>query len=85
MGTNSALIARRVVDNSFQVMSVLYMGMVQAVDCLGIADRLAPATRRVYDEVRSIFPAFKEDAALYPAVARVIDYLKEKDLKDLAI
>lgn len=85
MGTNSALIARRVVDNSFQVMSVLYMGMVQAVDCLGIADRLAPATRRVYDEVRSIFPAFKEDAALYPAVARVIDYLKEKDLKDLVI
>lgn len=85
MGTNSALIARRVIDNSFQVLSVLYMGMAQAVDCLDIADQLSPVTRRVYDEVRNIFPAFKEDSVLYPAVARVIEYLKGIDLKDLAL
>ena len=85
MVTNSALIARRVVDNSFQVLSVLYMGMAQAVDCLDIADKLSPATRRIYNEVRNIFPAFTDDKVLYPAVAGVIEYLNEIDLKDLAI
>ena len=85
MGTNSALIARRVVDNSFQVLSVLFMGIVQAVDCLDISKKLSPVTAQVYNEIRSFFPAFKDDTILYPAVADTIAYLKKTDLKDLAI
>ena len=48
MGTNSALIAAKVIENSFQVLSILYMGMVQAVDILKISDRLAPRTAQAY-------------------------------------
>ena len=60
MGTNSALIAAKVIENSFQVLSILYMGMVQAVDILKISDRLAPRTAQAYREIRSFFPAFAE-------------------------
>ncbi len=85
MGTNSALIARRVVSNSFQVLAVLFMGMAQAVDCLSISGKLSAATARTYREIREFFPAFKDDSVLYPTVARTIDYLKNIDLKQLSL
>lgn len=76
MGTNSALIASKVIENSFQVLSVLFMGMVQAVDILGISDRLAPATAQVYHEIREFFPAFSDDTPLYKDLAAVTQWLK---------
>lgn len=85
MGTNSALLARRVIDNSYQVLAVLFMGIAQAIDCLDLAQSLAPASRRTYTDIRSFFPAFKEDKVLYPAVADTISYLKQIELKDLAL
>lgn len=85
MGTNSALLARRVIDNSYQVLAVLFMGMVQAVDCLDIAGKLSQETARTYRQIRTFFPAFKEDFALYTAVADTIAYLKNIDLKQLAL
>lgn len=78
MGTNSALIAAKVIENSFQVMSVLYMGLVQAVDILGIADRLAPATAALYSEIRAFFPAFADDTPKYKDIAAMTRWLKEK-------
>ncbi|MCM1178410.1 MAG: aromatic amino acid ammonia-lyase [Clostridium sp.] len=78
MGTNSALIAAKVIENSFQVMSVLYMGLVQAIDILGIADRLAPATAGIYHEIRDFFPAFTEDTPKYQDIAAMTRWLKEK-------
>ena len=42
MGTNSALMAKTVIENAYQVMAILMMGIVQAIDCLDIADRISP-------------------------------------------
>lgn len=52
MGTNSALIAKTVIENSFQVMSILFMGIVQAVDYLKIQEKLSTESRCVYNEIR---------------------------------
>jgi histidine ammonia-lyase len=76
MGTNSALICRRVVNNAYQVMAIHYMALVQAVDCLKIADRLSLATRKIYDDVRKIVPVFIEDTPKFKEIERVIEYLK---------
>lgn len=65
MGTNSALICRTVVENCSQVLAIHLMALVQAVDCLDVADKLAPATRKLYDEVRGIVPVFKDDTPKY--------------------
>lgn len=65
MGTNSALICRTVVENCSQVLAIHLMALVQAVDCLDVADKLAPATRKLYDKVRGIVPVFKEDTPKY--------------------
>ena len=65
MGTNSALICRTVVENCSQVLAIHLMALVQAVDCLDVSDKLAPATRKLYDKVRGIVPVFKDDTPKY--------------------
>ncbi len=76
MGTNSALICRRVIENSYQVMAVHMMTLVQAVDCLQIAGKLAPATREMYDRIRAIVPAFVEDTPKYKEIEAIVEMLK---------
>ena len=81
MGTNSALIAKHIIENSFQVMAIMMMSLAQAVDILKIQDKMSPATRAVYDEVRAIFPAFSTvDSPLYKDIERVENYLKTKKI-----
>ena len=75
--SNSALIAAKVIENSFQVLSILYMGMVQAVDILKISDRLAPRTALAYSEIRSFFPAFTEDTPKYEDIAALTSWLEK--------
>lgn len=77
MGTNSALICQRVIENSFQVMAIHMMALTQAVDCLKIEDKLAPTTRKMYDEVRAIVPTFVEDTPKYKEIEALIAYLKK--------
>lgn len=81
MGTNSAQLAARVVENSFQVMAVHVMAIVQAVDYLKIQDSLSPKSRAIYDEVRAFFPVFVEDTPKYKEIRAMVDYLKNKELE----
>ncbi|MEG2370277.1 MAG: aromatic amino acid ammonia-lyase [Alistipes sp.] len=81
MGTNSALIARTVVENGYQVLAIHFMAIVQAVDCLDAAERLAPASRSIYNEIRAFFPVFREDTPKYRDIARMTDYLKQNTIE----
>lgn len=76
MGTNSALIAKTVIENSFQVMAIHFMAIAQAVDCLQIQDKLSSRTRAIYDEVRAIIPVFIEDTPKYKEIEAMVAYLK---------
>lgn len=81
MGTNSALLCRRVIDNAYQVVSILYMALAQATDCLKIEDRLAPVTSAEYRRIRSMFPAFREDSPFYDKIAMVESCLRNKTVE----
>ncbi len=76
MGTNSALLCRRVIDNAYQVMSILYIALAQATDCLGIADKLSPRTREQYGAIREICPKFIEDHPFHEEIAATEKYLR---------
>jgi len=80
MGTNAALMTKTVVENAFQVTAIHFMALTQAVDCLAIANKLSPAVRRIYDDVRRLYPASAEDKPLYGAVASVRNYLHDNEL-----
>lgn len=79
MGTNSALLTKQVIDNAYQVLAIHSIALAQATDCLAIADKLAPATKKVYDNVRSLCPKFVEDAPFYEEIERVEKYLRQID------
>ncbi len=76
MGTNTALLCRRVINNGWQVMSILYMALAQATDCLNIQDSLAPATRQAYDTIRQLCPTIKEDLPFYDDLVRIEQHIK---------
>ncbi|MDD7454795.1 MAG: aromatic amino acid ammonia-lyase [Bacteroidales bacterium] len=80
MGTNSALLTKRVIDNAYQVFAIHFIALAQAVDCLSIADKLAPTGKRIYSEIRSLAPKFVEDKPFYEQIAKVEKYLREKHL-----
>lgn len=77
MGTNSALLAARVLDNAFQVMAIHSMTLANAVDALSAKDSLSSATRDFYDDIREMFPASSDDKPMYRYIERVTDFLKE--------
>ena len=80
MGTNAAILTKRVIDNAYQVMSIHFIGIAQAIDCLNMADRLSVEGRKMYDHIRAIVPAFIEDTPKYEEVASVMDFLRHTDI-----
>ena len=76
MGTNSAELCAQVIENVYQVMSVLMIAMAQAVDCLKIKDELSPATRKMYDGVRKLTPTIIDDTPFYEDLIRIEQWLK---------
>lgn len=79
MGTNSALLCKKVIDNAYQVVSILFIALAQATDCLGISSELALTTRREYEQIRKICPLFVEDSPFYEEIKAVESYLRRKD------
>lgn len=77
MGTNSAELCAQVIDNCYQVLSVLYLALAQAVDCLDIAEQLAPATQAQYRAIRAITPTIVDDTPFYEDLANIEKYLRQ--------
>ena len=75
MGTNAALITKKVIENAFEVMAIELITIVQAIEYLGVKDQVSSKTKKMYDEVRKIVPPFKEDIVMYPFVNEVKNYI----------
>jgi histidine ammonia-lyase len=75
MGCNSALLAKRVIDNSFDVLAVELLALAQAIDFLKCQPRLSSLTLKVYEEVRAMAPAIREDRPHYLEIQMVSRYL----------
>lgn len=79
MGSNAALLTKKVIDNSFTVLSIQAMSILQAVDYLNCADRLSSSTQIVYRSLRKIFPKFIEDEAKYKELKAVKEFFINAD------
>ena len=80
MGTNSAEIAARVIENGYQVMAIHVMAIIQAIEYLKIQKKLAPKTLAVYKEARKICPVFIDDTPKYDDINNIENYLKNKQI-----
>lgn len=79
MGANAALMANRVIENTYEVLAVKLLTAVQAVDILGIQEDLAPTTRKLYEQVRARVPVFSQDGIMYEATHPVLELLNSTD------
>lgn len=76
MGTNAAVICRKVIENAFEVLAIEAITIIQAVEYLGFQDKVSSSTKELYDEIRKIIPAFSDDMVMYPYLEEVKKYLK---------
>ncbi len=77
LGTNAALMTNRVVENTFQIQSILFTAIAQAVDYLDICIMLGKGTRYMYDKIRKMVPLFREDyPTLYKDIANLTSEIK---------
>jgi len=79
MGCNAALMTRKVIDNSFAVLTIQLMTLLQAVDYLNCADKMAPHTGNLFNAVRAIFPKFIEDEPKYKDLEKIKNFLETTD------
>ena len=78
MGTNSALLTAQVIENAWQVLSIHLIALAQAIDYLKISQNLAPATRQLYERIRSLCPQFSADEPKYLEIQALIESLKSE-------
>jgi len=81
MGTNSALLTKKVIDNAYQVQAIEMMALLQAIDYLEVASKLSSFTKDIYDELRAVVPKFIEDTPKYEEIANMCDYLFNNSLE----
>ncbi len=79
MGCNAALLTKKVIDNSFEVLAIQMMTVLQAIDYLDCVSRLSPNTKAVYSVIRKIFPKFIEDQPKYKDLEKVKSYFEHSD------
>jgi histidine ammonia-lyase len=79
MGCNAALMTKKIIDNSFEVLTIQAITILQAIDYLKCQVKLSPATHRVYSSIRKIFPKFVEDSPRYEEQEKVKTWLQKND------
>ena len=78
MGTNSALLTGRVIENAFEVLAIEFLTILQAVDYLGSRKAMSQKTQAVFDSLRILAPSFSNDSVKYIVLKELKNYLKEK-------
>ncbi len=82
MGTNSALIAKKVIDNGFQVMAIHMIAVCQAIDLLSEEqkNKLSSKTKETYKLIRSQFKFIENDLPQFENIKQVISLLKNNSI-----
>ncbi len=75
MGTNSALLTKKVIENTYEVLAIHFIAIIQSIDYLDIHEKLSTKTRSVYEVLRKLVPKFVEDSTKYREIKSIKDHL----------
>lgn len=78
MGANAALITEKVIHNTYEVMAIEFMAIIQAVEYLAISQKISKKGQNYFAELRQLAPPFKEDSIKYKDQEKITKYLKSK-------
>jgi histidine ammonia-lyase len=78
MGTNSALITRKVIDNAFQVMSIQLIACVKALEILKVTNQACNETKHTLDTVKELIGSNGvDDDVFYNKLKKIETYLRD--------
>tara|TARA_B100000795_G_scaffold85940_1_gene62469 strand:+ start:4911 stop:6398 length:1488 start_codon:yes stop_codon:yes gene_type:complete len=78
MGTNSALITKKVIDNAFQVLSIQLMACVKAIEILKVETKVSNETNKIINSVQKLIGKHSaNDEIFYKRLIIIEDYLRE--------
>lgn len=80
MGTNSALIARKTIENSFEVLAIEAIAVCQAIDYLQNKTRLSGTGVKLHESIRSVIDPIKNDRPAYDAIQAVASLIKNNEI-----
>lgn len=80
MGCNAALMTRRVIENSFEILAIQAIAITQAIDYLKNAEQLSDMSRQVYRELDALFQVSADDRPRYREIAAVRKFLQSSNI-----
>ncbi|MCC6462376.1 MAG: aromatic amino acid lyase, partial [Saprospiraceae bacterium] len=80
MGCNAALLTKRVIDNSFEVLAIQLMAVTQAIAYLKNVDRLSAFSQDIYAQASALFSVSAEDQPKYREIARLKKFLLDANI-----
>jgi len=78
MGANAALITQKVINNSYEVLAIEFLALIQALDYLDFLPKISQKALNYYKELRVLVPKFQEDSVKYKDQKNIVLYLKSK-------
>lgn len=76
MGSNSALLTKKVIDNTYEVLSIQMMALAQATDILDCKAELSQSAQNLHTLVRTHVPEIKEDTPQYKNIKNITEAFK---------
>ena len=76
MGTDAALFANKVIENTYIVQAIEAVTIAQAMDVVQNFQDFATPTQKFYTAVRKVLPKIVEDRLLYKQLPKVVELLK---------
>jgi histidine ammonia-lyase len=81
MGTNSALLTKKVISNTYDVLAIEMITLLQAIDYLKYQDKLSDYTKEVYTKMRKVVPMFKEDTTKSKDIKNMRKYMEKNRIR----
>jgi histidine ammonia-lyase len=79
MGSNAALMTAKVIENSFEVLSVHMLAIAEAVDALQKSEELSPEPLKLYRGIRALSARLDADVPKYNELRAIKNYLQNSD------
>jgi histidine ammonia-lyase len=77
MGANSALMTANVIENTFEICSIQLLAVLQAIDYLGIQDKMSTFNKAFYKTCRVTIPKVTEDKPSFVLLREIKSFLKK--------
>ncbi len=81
MGTNAAMMTKRVIDHSYIVLSIHMIAILQAIEFLKTETKMSAYSRKKFQDLRKIVPAFADDTTKYKEIQQIANYILENKPK----